>query len=290
MMSISMHIALVVLTTVASPDVKARELQSVVRTADTIIRARDVHPVVWQDAREVALEDIEKWYGALPAPRRQVYDRIRDAVRGTTVFDRPVTFFMRVRSAKVQPSGEVVLYGTAAVRREDVADYYTRDQKKQIAEMKLAIRDKQFRHAKDMKKMTDNTPIKLELIQRHQEAIDEIGERVRRLRKRFNPAAEERMVAGETAAVRVMVPKTLAKTIPVSKLPMLSSVELVMRVSEFYIRAPLAEFDRPAAVGALVGRAQSIGTIRYRSPAEQSKTKKIQTPKSQSQPQPSGSP
>ncbi len=271
--ALAVTVAMAAIVPLAPPPVKHRELRLAVATADAVIRAKDANPAVWQNASGVALGDLEKWYGKLSGKRLDDYDGLRAAVRRARGFDRPVTFFLLVNSAKVQPSGALVLRGTTAVRRGNSENFYTRDEKKQIDELKAAIRAMHARHQKGMKKLTDGTEIKRDIIQRHHEAIDEIGDRIWMLRDRFEPAALERLVASEAAAVRVTVPKALAKQISTSKLPLLRSVELVMPVSDFHIRAPLSEYDRPAAIGMLIGDAQAIVTVAYNTSPQQPSSK-----------------
>jgi len=250
------------------PEVKPRELRLAVLTADTVIRANDVDPSVWQHAYDVPLDELDTWYANLSGHALEAYERLRNAVRDSRGFNRRVTFILVVKSATLQPTGDIVLRGTAGVRRGDVSDFYTRDEKKQISDLRTAIRTMKARHVKAMRRLSPGSEPYDEIEQRHLDTLDEVGRRIWTLRERFEPNALDRMVAAEAAAVRVTVPKALVAKLSAAKLPRLRSVEVVMPVSDFHIRSPLLDYDQPAAVGMISGTAQDIVAAAYRT-AEQ---------------------
>jgi len=257
----------VVLSLLASPAGEPPDVGSVIQIADRMIQASKQDADFWNGADVVNLEALGEWYRALPQQKKNTYDEMRSNVRKARCFDRPVRFVMTTFAAKPSDEGGLVLAGRLKGRVETLEDYYTRDQKDRIAEIKRAIRDKQNRHNHDMIRLEDNTPYKEDRIQRFHEAIREMGQEVQVLRAKFAPEAEKRMVRGESVIFRVVVAKDQAASIDRSRLGELNQVEVIMDVSDFHIRPPLSEFDRPAALGFFEGKTVKVGGVSYRAPA-----------------------
>lgn len=258
------NLALSLVVALAPSSGTPRELRLAVATADTIIRAKDVNPVAWQTAREVRRDGLEAWYGTLSGMRLEVYDELREAVRRSRCFDNPVTFFLVVERSQVEPNGDLTVVGTAAVRRGDSSNFYTRDEKRQLADLEVAMQTERKRHHLAMRKISDGTQVRREIVDRHLDALADIGDRARLLKERFEPQAYERLVEAETASVRVTIPKSLAAALPPDKLPRLRALELRMVVTDFHIHPPLTAYDQPAAVAVVVGTVEEVAGAAYR--------------------------
>ena len=260
-------LVVVVLSLLAPPVGEPRDVSGAIQVADRMIRAYDNDAALWTESGAAKVEALGDWYRSLPATKKTAYDKIRSMVRKARCFDRSVRLVLRLSAATASNDGGLVLEGMLTGRVEPVRDYYTRDQKQRIAEIRRAMRDKQGRHQHDMRMLEDNTPYKAERIQRFHDGLVEMGQAVQVLRHQFDDAAEERKASGEIVVVRVVVAKDQAASIDRDRLDTLNHVEVIMEVSDFHIRPPLAEFDRPAALGSFEGKAVQLGGISYRAPA-----------------------
>lgn len=263
----SSALVVVVLSLLAPSADEPRDVAAAIQVADRMIQVNDHDADLWEGSDTDKVVAFGDWYRALPETKQTAYDRIRAKVRKAHCFDRPVRLVLELSAAKASNDGGLVLEGSLTGRVESVLDYYTRDQKQRIAEIERAIRGTQAPHQRAMRQLQDNTPYKEDRIQRFHDTIVEMGQEVQLLRAKFDPEAEKRKLRGEVVVVRIVIAKDQAASIDRDRLELLQQAEVIMNVSGFHIRPPLPEFDRPAALGSLEGKAVKLGGVSYRVPA-----------------------
>lgn len=243
-----------------------RDLATAVLAADRVAQANDHDPSVWKDAGHVGLKGLPEWYARLRGGAKKSYDDLRSVVRHSHCFDRPIILQLSVSAARKESDGSLILDGYAVARSDSVEDWYTKDQKQQLADMQAAIHDKQQRHNHDMVRLADGSPYKAERIQLYYDAISEMGEHVQSLHQEFRPAAEKRKAIGDQVFVRVHIAAEDASGFDLAKLDDLLKTELAVKVTEFYLRPPIEAFDHPVAVGMLTAKAIQVGDVTYKPP------------------------
>jgi len=258
---------LLVAMVAASPNVNGpRDVVAVTQVADRMVEVTDINPVAWKGAKSLKLSGLSKWYETLSGEQKKAYDRIRDAVRRAQCFDSPTSLMLEVTSIVEGKDGGLVVAGYVDARNEPTEAFYTKDEKKRIADIEQAIRDKHVRHQNSMRRLEDGTPYKADLIQRHHDAIIEMGQEIQRLRRQFDPAAEKRKVSRERLLVKFRIEKPQTSSIDRERLDLVNELALVVQVTDFHIRPPMSEFDRPAGLGTLEGDALLVEGVSYRPP------------------------